>query len=56
MGKDHDSTIPFQYGISTDGRHAICLSTRCGNDHARIVITIAQMVVDRVDRGLLVGT
>ena len=56
MGQNEDSTLPERDRILADRGHTGGLAPRCRNDHARIVIAIAQMVVDRVDRSLLVGT
>ena len=54
MGQNEDSTLPSRDCIFADRGHTGGLAPRCGNDHARIVITIAQMVVDRIDGRLLI--
>jgi hypothetical protein len=56
MSQNEDSTLPERDRILANRGHTWSFPPRCWNDHTGIVIAITQMVVDRVDRGLLVGT
>ena len=54
MSQNEDSTLPERDRILANRGHTWSFPPRCRNDHARIVIAITQVVVNRTDGRLLI--
>ena len=56
MSQDQDAPVPLEDCIAADRCHHRSLAAGRRNHGARVIVAGAEMLIDRIDGGLLIGT